>query len=378
LIWGLLLACNGGLQPLNDTDAQADGAVVIESIDPEWGSPDGGTAVTITGKGFEGALTVKFGNAEVGATRIDPTTILVETPFAGIEATVDVTVVSELGQDVLEDGFTYSDEAVGNDTDDVDPTGKSGGVVELSLLQVACPDCFGLTSDLEVYANAAFHEPVNGSWTEWLPPSGSCVADPVQGGPASTLLDVGEWVYLTSGSRSIGLRRTSGSSGILYSATGLGNEDYARTAQYTVSVPDGGELGGSFEVDNAVSTPQGFTSITPAELLYVDSSAAFAAPVRRSGSTTFTWAPSGGTGTFVILISAYHPSSGSYLGSVLCRDADNGSMSVPGSVLSAYPAGALLAVYLWRYQIEEWIIPANGATVESVATVGVLGTGVLR
>lgn len=372
----LLAGCGlAGLDPYVDTD-ELSGSVRVDAVEPAWGPPEGGTAVTISGAGFDGQVQVWFGNAEVGATRLDAGTLLVSTPAAGVEATVDVTVRSELGEAVLEGGFTFDDDAPDDTDDTVDGTGLVGGMIEFSLLQIACPSCFGMASDLDVYANAAFHDPVNASWTAWLPAVGTCAVNPSATVPSAARIDVGEWVYLTSGSRSVGLRKKSGADGLLYEATGLGAEDYVRNASYGLSASDGGSIG-AFDVKNALLTPQGFDSLTPVEMLYVDQTSAFAAQIRRSGQA-FTWSPSGGGGTFVILIAAYSGSTGDYLGQALCRDADDGSMTVPGSALSAFPANSLLAIYLYRYEIGAAVLPGNGSTIESIATVGVLGTGVLK
>ena len=287
-----------GLDPYGNETGEEEGLVSITSVDPHWGPPEGGTAVTITGEGFEGNIDVLFGEMELAATRIGEGQLLVTTPAAGVEITVDVTVTSDLGTGTLPGGFAFSDEApvdTDTDTDTVDPTGKVGGVVQFVLLQIACPECFGLTSELDVSANAAFHDPVDGSWTSWLPASGSCTSSPSAGGPASTLVDVGEWVYLLSGSQSIGMRRTTGADGTTYSASGLANEDYARTAYYDVSATDGGSWG-SFDVTDAMLTPQGFTDIQPVELLYIQPTQAFAATISRSG-TSITWAPSAAPAT---------------------------------------------------------------------------------
>ena len=53
-------------------------------------------------------------------------------------------------------------------------------------------------------------------------------------------------------------------------------------------------------------------------------------------------------------------------------------MVIPSSQLQSYPAGSLLAVSLFRYQIETATLPGSGDSVEGIASLGVMGTGVLR
>jgi len=383
----LLSGCGSlGLEPTHHLSDSEVGPVTIDSVQPSFGPVEGGNAVTLTGTGLEGSITVAFGSATVSASKLSETSVAVTAPDAGVEATVDLTVTTDLGSVTLPGAYRFGDEPpdTGHDsaTDTGGETGDGGGsesgvagLVEFSLLQIACPDCFGLTSDLEVTADAAFHRPVAGSWVSWIPATGSCASSATATPPTSTFLDAGGYVHLQSGSHSIGLVKTSGDSGPSYVAAGLANDDYARTAFYGLDIDGGPGLSAEI-LDDAMLTPQGFSSITPAEALYTDSRSAFAAQVSRAGQE-FTWAPFGGTGTFLILIDAYDGVTGNPLGEGLCAGSDNGSMTVPSSVLGAWPRGSLLAIYFLRYQIEHPQF-ASGATLESVARVGVLGTGVIR
>ena len=382
-LWLALPACTDGLGL--DEMASDNGGVFIDSVEPFWGPTAGGTEVTLSGSGFEGTLSVSFGNASLDVTKVADDAVVVVSPALGFEGSVDVTLSSDLGTHVLDGGFTYSDSGppdpvdTGADTGDSggeEPTGLTGGLVDFSLTQIACPICMGLTSYVSVEASVGFHTPTAGSWISWLPSTGQCVQNPSSTVLASSMMDVGEYVHLNSGSRSVSLRRTTGSNGqLVYQAAGLGEEDFVRTAYYDVSVPDGGSLG-SFNVSDGVLTPQGWDNIGPVELLY-DFPLSFSAAIRRSNAT-FSWSPSGGTGTFIVLIEVYNSSSGMLMGSLLCRGQDNGSMTVPSSAFTGFPNGSLLTVGLYRYQVETGTIPANGSSLEGIARMGVIGTGVLR
>lgn len=258
----------------------------------------------------------------------------------------------------------------------VDATGLVGGLVEMSRLQVACPSCFGASSDMLVSASVAFHEPASQTWFGGYADRGSCAVNRVGSPPTTPRLDVGEWVYLTSGSTSIGLRRTTGASGVMYAAEGLSEADFRSTASYGLSAPDGGELG-PLDVDGAVTTPQGFATIEPMGLLYTNPQSAFGQPLHRTSPNLFTWSGSGGSGDFVVQIDVYDPSGASLLATVACRGPDNGELTVPGSMLSSYPVNSLLAVYLYRVEFGGFVLEANGATVQASAIVGVIGTAYL-
>ncbi len=371
-----------GLEDLDDgVDDSSAGAIVgIDSLDPNWGPTEGGTLVSVLGWGFDGEVALYLGSASLDVTRVSSEELLIATPYLGFEASVDVTVTSELGEASLNGGFTYSDSGPPPETETEDttedtgapPTGLTGGLVEFSLLQIACPDCFGLTADLTVSATAAFHDPVSDSWTSWFPASGTCLQNPVSEPASSSFNDVGEFVYLSSGSRSFGLRRTTGDSGPSYTVDGLDESDFIRTAYFDLTAPDGG-----FSVQDAVLTPQGWTNIQPEAMLYSTVQSAFSATIQRNNAS-FTWSPSGGDGTFMILLDVYNAGGTAYLGQVLCRGPDNGAMTIPSAYLSSFPSNSLLGIYLFRYQLDTATLPLDGSALEGVARMGVLGTGVLN
>ncbi|MDP2305833.1 MAG: IPT/TIG domain-containing protein [Pseudomonadota bacterium] len=392
----LLLACGTfGLEPPGGTpDAEEDVGLEIDGIDPSWGLLGEEVAVTIRGVGVGTATAVAFGNADdVDFTRVDDETIVATAPAWDFETVVDVRVVGDAGADTLSDGFTYageeppdtdsdsdtdadsdSDTDADSDTDtDTSGAGMTGGLIQFSLLQIACPECISSTTSLDVSAQGAFHDPTRSGWLDWLPAEGACVTDAVSTPPTGDYLDAGEWLYLTSGSRSIGMRGAAG----IYAADGLDEGDFVRNAAYDLSAPAGGSGLASFDVLDALTTPQAISELTPTELLYTTPRDAFSARISRSG-TNFTWSPSGGSGTFLIVVTVYNAAGTALLGEVTCRGADSGRMTVPSSALGAYPAGSLVLVGMHRYSLGSFIRPDNGSSVETVASFGVLGTGSMR
>ena len=387
----LFTGCGIGLDA-HETDTQIieEGEVGIYSVVPSWGHPDEDTVVTLTGWGFEGDMSIQFGNADLQVTRVAEDSVVVTAPAVGFETKVDVKIVSDAGSFKETEGFTYSYTKPNEDTEDTDDTddtedtddtntgntGKIGGLVHFIRIQIACKECFGSTEELLIDSFAAFHSPTDQDFLAWQPPLGSCVTNAAPNDVAVTRYDVGPWVYLNSGSTSVGLRKTTGADGTSYTASNLTLDDFISNASYDLSVPDGGELGGAFEIRNAVATPQGFSSIQPYELLLVDPASAFSAPVSMSG-TSFSWSPSGGTGSFMMRVDIYDPTGASYLGNVVCLGPDNGSMYIPGGYFSSYSYGSLLAVKMYRQQVEETIIPATGDTLQAVSHGGVWGTAYL-
>ncbi len=364
-------------------DSASDTPVGIDALDPNWSLPDEATAVTITGHGFQGAVTVDFGRAEADASVLDDQTIVVTAPAAGMETTVDVTVHTALGDATLPDGFTWSaDEPVdtgdtgGGDTGDTSGAGQTGGLVEFSLLQIACPSCLGYTSDLQVVATAGFHQPTPKSWVSWLPAKGTCVTDPAPTQASTAFLDAGSRLWLEYGPDdhpdvSVALDEDAG----VYGADGLTADDFVRTAGYRVEVAGGGDVP-AFTAENAFYTPDSISALTPMEMLYSDPRSAFAAKIKKSAAD-FTWSSNGGNDGFAVVIDAYNASSGAPLGEVFCYDGDSGSMRVPSNYLSGFPSGSLLVIGMYRYAVDRFVRPDNGSDVQTVITFGVLGTGVL-
>jgi formylglycine-generating enzyme required for sulfatase activity len=84
------------------------GAPTITGVSPNTGAPAGGTTVTITGSGFFGSPTVRFGKTIAhSVTVLSPTQLAVVTP-AGVEgATVTVFVVTDSGAAGRPSGFAF-------------------------------------------------------------------------------------------------------------------------------------------------------------------------------------------------------------------------------------------------------------------------------
>ena len=359
------------LEPDNDTGPEG---LYVSDIDPHYGPTAGGNVVTISGGGFEGSVSVGFGNATVDATVLDPETITVAAPEAGMEITVDVVVSSSLGEVTVAEGYVFTDTDIPPDPDDTSTeTSGVGGVVEFSHLQVACTDCFGTTSP-QVYAFAAFHDATAQTWTEWLPSPGGCVQDPASVPPTSSFLDIGQNVHMVAGSNSITLTRTTVSGDVQYDAGSLSDGDFQRNTAFDLEAADGGSWG-PFTVVDAVTTGQMITSLSPVELIYTSPTQAFG---RGLLEQPIAYSPYGGSGTFVVLLGFYNAQGTSYLGSVVCRDYDNGSFTLHQGYANAYPTGSLVAVYMYRYLIEWTPIPAAGSYLESVVSIGVLGTASIR
>jgi IPT/TIG domain len=84
-------------------------APVVTAISPTSGSAGGGTRVTVTGSGFTGATSVRFGASSASTMTVVSDTQITTTSPAG-SGTVDLTVVTPTGTSATSpaDQFTYS------------------------------------------------------------------------------------------------------------------------------------------------------------------------------------------------------------------------------------------------------------------------------
>jgi hypothetical protein len=388
LVAVMMIGCNSfGLQELDSSPDESGGGtgldpcagqpLCIQALDPSWGPIAGGTTVELRGRGFTDGAVVSFGSAALDTTVLDDDLALITTPKVNSEASVDVTITADGASFTLYDGFTYADAdpgdsgGGGDDSGGVNPTGLVGGLVELSYFAVGCPSCFSTTDYLDYSVAAALHSPVNGSWSDGLPARGSCARDPETANLSSSFIDVGSRLFLGAGSRTITLSESGG----VYSASGLAQADYVKNTAWDLSATDGGSWG-PFEVADVLETAEGFTDLQPIAIAE-DGARAFTAKI-RSTNASFTWAPSGVTESFILRLDVYTPNGASFVGAIVCHSADTGALTVPSSAFSGLPTGGLMAVWMYRYQTGESVLPTNGATLESAASIGLLGTAVLQ
>ena len=404
-LFGALVACDPSALGRGAFDDPPSDQLSISLIEPSMGA--GGTAVTLSGQGFRDDMLFLFGDVVAEVDVSDSETAAAVAPVAAKDGPVDVVAVAGEESFILADGFTYvsssTSETYGtttvdsgsttssntDDTGELTDTGDStsgtttsdtgwpalpSGIVQLVHMQVACPACLGLTNELQIYGEVAFHEPVADGWLDWMPAVGSCALNPTNLPVASSYLDVGEWVYLETGASSLGLYRQLGDAGAIYRIDGLTTSQFLRTAFYDLVVPDGGAYG-PFDVEDVALTPTGFAAIQPEELLLTNPYAAFSARISRSSANMLTWSPVG-TGTFLVMVDVYDRFGAPTGDLVVCHGNDSGSLVLPGAYFSSHSPGSLLVVYMVR---TEHVVSelGSGTRLEGVAQMGVIGTASL-
>ena len=252
------------------------------------------------------------------------------------------------------------------DEDPDEPAALEGtvGYVNFSLRQMACPECMGEPAGVVVSFISQFHYPITDSHVAWIPDSGVCIDNVVESTPSISPVDLGTSLEVHGPLHSFSVPRTSTGA---YETTTLYETQYDRDSVYSVAPVGSAD---SFEFVSL----SGFDFIEPVELLYVDPSYAFAAPIRRTGAT-FTWGPSGSSAEFMVIVAVYTADGSSLLGYVTCVGPDSGSLYVPGSHLSSYPRYSLAAIHLSREHIVDSPFETLGGYVETHMSWEVVGTG---
>jgi hypothetical protein len=102
------VTASGGTSPTSAADQFTYGPTVTK-IEPNRGSPGGGTTVTITGAGFTGATAVMFGATSAKSFTVNSATSITAVSPKG-KGTVDITVTTPTGTSPTSaaDQFTYS------------------------------------------------------------------------------------------------------------------------------------------------------------------------------------------------------------------------------------------------------------------------------
>jgi hypothetical protein len=95
--------------PTTTTTTSTTSAVTVTNVSPHTGPTAGGTSVTISGSGFTGATSVRFGVVPATIVSVTATSIKVTAPASGVGGTVDVTVTTSAGTSAATaaDQYTY-------------------------------------------------------------------------------------------------------------------------------------------------------------------------------------------------------------------------------------------------------------------------------
>jgi len=234
------------------------------------------------------------------------------------------------------------------------------GFAEIHFKQVACQACLGVSSEIQVVAELKQHLPTAADYTSHLTEVGTCKTDIYETYVSSQGMPSTQPAYFNS----IPLYPSGNGS---WSNTNLLEHEYSRNTFHTVSSENG-------TIVNAFQTLEGFDSIEPYTLLWVDPSYAYEAVISKSG-TTFNWYPSVPNSQFEIIVAVYSSDGSTFLGAVSCMDDDSGYMIIPGSYIQQFPINSIAAVHFIRHRIELISSQDLGGIFQSHMKWEVIGTG---
>lgn len=116
----------------------------VDSVSPTGGGPGGGTTVTLTGCGFTGATSVKFGSTTAPGYTIDSDTQITTTSPAHSAGTVDISVTTPTGTSPAQAGdhFTYGTSTCTGLTMGGSPASpvQAGVTVTFTATATGCPN----------------------------------------------------------------------------------------------------------------------------------------------------------------------------------------------------------------------------------------------
>ena len=234
------------------------------------------------------------------------------------------------------------------------------GNAEIHFRQIACPACVGEPSEFSIDASLVLHYPTSGNYTEYLTATGTCSTnlyethvsnEPLVSSQAATFNNI----ILNPAGQGI------------WTNSNLYEYQYQRNTVHDISTEHG-------LIPSAFISIEGFDSIEPYTLLWVDPSYAFDAVISKSG-TSFTWSPVIQNSLFEIIVAVYSPDGSQFLGAVSCMENDVGYMQIPGSYFQSYPTWSLAAVHLIRHRIDRQPAELYNGWLESHMQWEVVGTG---
>ena len=143
---------------------------------------------------------------------------------------------------------------------------------------------------------------------------------------------------------------------------------------YSLEFP-AGSLGSTTYVPGAVFTTQEFDDVQPETAFYYYLH--FVHYMSKSTANVYTWWPHSLQGTTVVVqLSFYSLFGGAYEGNVVCHTADDGTIAIPGYLMSSFSNDASIMVAIFRHRHVRTTL-ADGSALDGIYTFGLEGTAVL-
>jgi len=279
----------------------------------------------------------------------------------------DVSIMKRADADTDNEETAVVDEPSSPTTEPSEPSNEPStemtnltiGFGEIHFRQIACPACVGESSEFDISAQLKLHQPTSGDYLDHLTAVGTCTTSLHNTHVSSQPLVSSQPAYFNS------IPLNPAGSGT-WSNLNLYEYQYERNSSYLVSTEHG-------NIENAFTSIEGFDTIEPYTLLWVDPSYAFDTTISKSG-TMFSWSPIVANSQFEIIVAIYSPDGTQFLGSVSCMENDVGYMQIPGSYFQPYPSWSLAAVHLFRHRKDLVAAPEFNGWFQSHMIWEVVGT----
>ncbi len=336
-----------------DADTDADGDITITGVDPYYGTTLGGQTVTITGGPFDSSAQVVFGSNTASIENYGTSQLVVTSPSASGEGSVDVQVTTDADSGRADDAFYYFEDATGQ-------AGMVGNIVWYEYVGNFWkdPTPFG-EAWVSIMVPDDFH-----LWDWYAPSTDSCVDDTWTSSDKIYVyeLDV----------NSVTIRPSSGSStnlswdsfALQYYNDDLSGNQFQTNANYDIDTITSSKMV-PIEVTRLAQTPSTFSFTQP--------SMTGTAPERVSRSSfNIRWSGSGGD-RMLIMAFMYNAAGNAVEQSIYCVANDDGSFQIPSSAWSGYSSGRYVMLALQRMKEGGGTIEYNNSESRVVGSYTIIG-----
>ncbi|MFZ5481820.1 MAG: IPT/TIG domain-containing protein [Myxococcota bacterium] len=343
-----------------DADADTDtepGSLAISEVSPAYGTTAGNDVVTITGGPFDGSardISVRFGGNSATVTSVASDTLVVTTPAASAEGSVDVAISTPTATGSIPSGFTYF----------ADGTGLAGVVGELNWYDVVGGYWQSGTQDWgdgwmtivdpvdfefwHLYSDSLDSCQRNYSYAEevWIWDLGVPGAD-LKSANGNTITLVWD--------------ATSG----LFSDDDIANTLYTQNSAYDLDEIEGDGVP-AFDIPDVVYGAGSFSVNQPQV-------AGSTAPRVQRTNLQFSWSGATASDAVLIILQLMDSTGNAVAETVTCAVRDDGSFTVPSSSFQSWANNRVMYVFVGRGEKPTGTMPLNGARSEMAGIYWVVG-----
>jgi len=311
-----------------DADADTDGTITISDLDPYYGTTNGGQTVTINGGPFDSSASVRFGSNTASIQNFGTDTLVVSSPSATGEGSVDVVVSTDAGSGSAQDAFFYFE----------DGSGQAGIIGEIGW---------------QTFLTDAWVDPTpyGYAWFSVIVPQNMHLWDSY--GPSLENCENGSWssgnkIYVYDiDTRTTTIRPTSGSSSTLtwnstylqWANMDLSSSQYQNGSTYSLDTIESSNFV-PIDISPLARTPAAFSVTTP-------NFSGSSYPYVSRSSLQVRWSGSGGD-AMLIGAQLYNADTTVIEQEVYCLANDDGSFTIPSTEWSGFPSDRVMVMSVRR------------------------------